>query len=80
MFVWGFFIFGLVRLFYEAGFLVFVLDKSKLGLLSKNSFKSANRVSMTKSATENNRNLTTKIVATSSENDIASAKVLGEKV
>lgn len=69
----------MVRRFYEAGFLIFVLDGSNLGLLLKNSFKISNCVSMTTSATENNWNLT-EIVAASSENDISSIEVLGENV
>ena len=60
-------------------FLLF-LDSRNLDILHKNTFKSANLVSMTKSAIENDRNLTKKIVAASFENDIGSADVLGEKV
>ena len=61
----------MVRRFYEAGFVIFVLDEPDLGLLLKNSFKISNCVSMTKSATENNWNLTETVDA-SSENDIGS--------
>lgn len=50
--------------------MIFVLDETDLGLLPKNSFKSANLVSMTNSATGNNRNLTTKIVAASFEKSL----------
>lgn len=62
-----FFLFCLVKLFYEASFLIFVLDETNLGPLPKNSFKSANPVSMTNSTTGNNQHLTTKIVAPSFE-------------
>ena len=62
--------------FYEASFLIFVLDESNLGLLPMNSFKSANLVSMRKSATEDDRNLITKIVAVSFGNYIGPAEVL----
>lgn len=72
-------IFCVVRRFYEAGFLIFALDESNLGLLLKNSFKISNCVSMTKSATENNWNLTETVDA-SYENDIGSIEVLGGNV
>ena len=51
-----------------------------IGSSSQNNFKSANLVSLTKSATKTDRNLTTKIVAASFENDIGSTEVSAEKV
>ena len=43
-------------------------------------FKEANLVSMTRAATENDKNVSTKIVAATFENSFRSAEVSGEKV
>ena len=43
-------------------------------------FKKVNLVSMTRAATENDKNVSTKIVAASFENDFGSAEVSGENV
>ena len=43
-------------------------------------FKKENLVSMTRAATENDKNVTTKIIAATFENDFGSAQVSGEKV
>ena len=43
-------------------------------------FKRANLVSMSKATTENNRNVSTKIVAATLENEIGSEEFSGEKV
>ena len=51
-----------------------------IGSSSQNNLKSANIVSLTRSANESDGNLTIKIVAASFENDIGSTEVLGEKV
>ena len=54
--------------------LLFFLGKISFG------FKKANLVSMTRAATENNKNVRTKIVAATFENDFGSVEVSGEKV
>ena len=43
-------------------------------------FKKANLVSMSKATTKNNKNVRTKIVAATFENEIESEEVSGEKV
>ena len=46
---------------------------------SSSVFKRANLVSMSKATTENNRNVSTKIVAATLENEIESEEFSGEK-
>ena len=55
------------------------LDLQSLGVSPQNVFKSANLVSLTKSANKNDQNLAKKIVAANFENDIGAVEVLGEK-
>lgn len=55
------------------------LDLQSLGVSPQNVFKSANLVSLTKSANENDQNLTKKLVAANFENDIGAVEVLGKK-
>lgn len=43
-------------------------------------FKKANLISMSKAMTENDKNISTKIVASNFENEIGSEEVSGEKV
>ena len=47
---------------------------------SSNILKKANLVSMSKTTTENDRNVSTKIAAVTFENEIGSEKVSGERV
>ena len=47
---------------------------------SSSVFKRANFVSITKATTDNDRNVSTKIVAATFENEIGSEEVSGEKV
>lgn len=55
------------------------LDLQSLGVSPQNVFKSANLVSLTKSANKNDQNLAKKFVAANFENDIGAVVVLGEK-
>ena len=60
--------------------LTFFSELQNFSASSQNVFKSASLVSMIKSSTENDRNLTSQIVAASFENGIGSTEVSGEKV
>ena len=60
---------------------LFVLWLKKLFLVKIfPGFKKANRISMARAATENDKDVSTKIVAATFENNFGSAKVTGEKV
>ena len=60
-------------------FLICFLGESNFELGVPSGMKSADLVSMTKSATESDKNLTTEIVAARFEKDIGSVEVSGEK-